>query len=187
VRDVKNDSLASSNVLTVSAVLSLAIVACDRFGQMLYYPPRLKQNKTKRENQRRIEMDREPGGQRLSARESYLMTLRNSFDFRGRSSRKEVWTFLLANAPINLLLQVCSPESIGATPAVVWAIAIAIPTLAVTVRRLHDIGCTGWWLAPVIISQIIPYGGGLLVIALLGALLRKGVDGENKYGPSPAA
>jgi uncharacterized membrane protein YhaH (DUF805 family) len=57
-------------------------------------------------------------------------------------------------------------------------LAVLIPTLALTVRRLHDIDRTGWW----ILIGLVPLIGGivLLVFALLD-----GTPGSNQYGPNP--
>ena len=56
-------------------------------------------------------------------------------------------------------------------------VALLLPTLAVTVRRLHDIGKSGWW---VLISLT-----GVGAIILLIWLIKDGQPSENKYGPNP--
>lgn len=75
-----------------------------------------------------------------------------------------------------------------------YSLAILIPGLAVGVRRLHDVGKSGWFL-------LIPYGGILLqIIPLIGTLASLGLNiwfivlmckdsqvGENKYGADPKA
>jgi uncharacterized membrane protein YhaH (DUF805 family) len=60
----------------------------------------------------------------------------------------------------------------------IYGLAVLIPTLAVTVRRLHDIDRSGWW----ILIGLVPLIGAivLLVFALL-----EGTPGDNQYGPNP--
>jgi len=60
---------------------------------------------------------------------------------------------------------------------VIYSLAVLIPSIAVGVRRLHDIGRTGWWL--LIILTIV----GILVILYFSVL--GGDEGENEYGPDP--
>ena len=59
-----------------------------------------------------------------------------------------------------------------------YSLAVLIPTLAVTVRRLHDIDRTGWW----IFINLIPLIG---TIVLLVFALTPGTPGTNQYGPNP--
>ena len=59
-----------------------------------------------------------------------------------------------------------------------YDLAVLIPSIAVTVRRLHDTGRTGWW----ILIGLIPVIGG---IVLLIFMLLDSEPGENQYGPNP--
>ncbi|MDP3125664.1 MAG: DUF805 domain-containing protein, partial [Thiobacillus sp.] len=59
-----------------------------------------------------------------------------------------------------------------------YSLAILIPSLAVTVRRLHDTGRTGWWL----LIGLIPLIGA---IVLLVFMLLDSQPGDNEYGASP--
>jgi len=105
----------------------------------------------------------------------------NYFNFSGRSRRSEYWYFslflvILAIAAIlidTFVLGYAYPDTIG--PAyIVYALAVIIPSLSVSVRRLHDIGRTGWWL----LLYFTVVGGILLIV---WACLR-GEPGPNKYG-----
>jgi uncharacterized membrane protein YhaH (DUF805 family) len=60
----------------------------------------------------------------------------------------------------------------------VWLLALFIPSLAVAVRRLHDIGQSGWTM----LVAFIPFLGA---ITLLIMFLVDGETGDNKYGPNP--
>jgi uncharacterized membrane protein YhaH (DUF805 family) len=60
----------------------------------------------------------------------------------------------------------------------IYGLAVLIPTLAVSVRRLHDIDRSGWW----ILIGLVPLLG---VIVLLVFALLEGTPGDNRYGPNP--
>lgn len=61
--------------------------------------------------------------------------------FSGRARRSEFWYFMLFNFLVSLVLSLIPFLSILSS---LWALAVLIPTLAVTVRRFHDIGKSGW-------------------------------------------
>jgi uncharacterized membrane protein YhaH (DUF805 family) len=82
----------------------------------------------------------------------YIETLKNYAKFKGRAERREFWCFSLINAFVFIFLVVLD-ASMGApedelSPAriatLLFNIAIFIPGLAVTVRRLHDSNRSGW-------------------------------------------
>ena len=115
----------------------------------------------------------------------YLEALKKYAVFGGRSRRKEYWYFVLFNiivgvvlAAIDALLGTFSSSSNIGLLSGIYSLAVLIPTLAVTVRRLHDIDRTGWW----ILIGLVPLIGGivLLVFALLGS-----TPGSTRYGPNP--
>ena len=113
----------------------------------------------------------------------YLAALKKYATFEGRASRSEYWYFFLFNGLIQLVLvglllviPVLSP--VINIVLIIYAIAMMLPSLAVVVRRLHDIGKSGWWYLIV----FIPLIGFivLLVFAVLDSEL-----GNNKYGINP--
>jgi len=63
--------------------------------------------------------------------------------------------------------------------SVVYWLAILIPSLAVTVRRLHDSNLSGWWL----LISFVPFGG----IVLLVFYILASTPGANRFGPNPNA
>lgn len=98
----------------------------------------------------------------------YLYTLKQYAIFSGRASRTELWTFLIANVVIKIILVIISvkmglyitdnPEEDRTLLDGLFAIAVFIPTIAVSVRRIHDIGLSGWWgwiFIPLVIPMII--------------------------------
>lgn len=120
----------------------------------------------------------------------YLSVVRDNYaNFSGRARRTEYWMFQLVNFVIvmgvfivSLILGVAGRSTGMATLFmllyIVYGLAIIIPSLAVSVRRLHDTGRSGWW----ILINFVPLIGGLwyLVLMLIG-----GDPGNNAYGPSP--
>ena len=67
----------------------------------------------------------------------------------------------------------------------IYALAALIPSIAVTVRRLHDRNMTGWWYLGFIVLGLIPFVGLLVSLAFLVILALPGTPGPNKYGQSP--
>lgn len=108
----------------------------------------------------------------------FLEPLRKYATFSGRARRMEYWMFSLAVFIGSLLFAVVDVAFGTAVLGIVFALAILLPALAVTVRRLHDTGRSGWWL----LIALVPFAGPivLLVFACLDS-----EPGENQYGPNP--
>jgi uncharacterized membrane protein YhaH (DUF805 family) len=119
----------------------------------------------------------------------YLKVLRHYADFGGRARRKEYWYFVLFNfiaaiiaMIIDAILEMTinshtSPLNYGPCYMIYIATAI-LPALAVAVRRLHDLGKSGWMLFIV----FIPFVGGIWLFVLF---CTEGDYGENRYGSNP--
>lgn len=119
--------------------------------------------------------------------EWYTGVLKKYAVFEGRARRKEYWYFFLINLIISIVLAVVDriTGTAGEMTGVgllggLYSLAILIPSLAVTVRRLHDTDRSGWW----IFIALIPILGG---IALLVFTLLEGTPGMNRFGPNPKA
>jgi uncharacterized membrane protein YhaH (DUF805 family) len=114
----------------------------------------------------------------------YLAVLKKYAVFSGRAQRKEYWMFFLFNIIIAILLGIIevvigiSPDADESILANIYSLAILLPSLAVSVRRLHDIGRSGWWL----LIGLIPLIG---VIVLFVFAVQDGQPGPNQYGPNP--
>ena len=106
--------------------------------------------------------------------EWYLGPLKKYAEFSGRASRKEYWLFALWNLPILFVLAL-----IALPLYMLYYLGVLLPSLAVTVRRLHDTNRSAWWL----LLSIVP----LANIALLVFFCLKGTDGDNDYGSDPLA
>jgi len=124
----------------------------------------------------------------------YLNALRKYFVFSGRARRKEYWIFMLINFIIwiiaNPLDELIENRTFfdklgfdghslpsGSIP-LFFLLFILIPCITVTVRRLHDIGKSGW----MIFITLIPIAGAiwLFILMLTGSSI-----GENEYGSNP--
>ena len=115
----------------------------------------------------------------------YLKVLKNFADFNGRARRKEYWMFTLFNlifAVVAIILDSILGigfEGIGYGPLyLIYTLVVFIPGLAVLVRRLHDVGKSGWMFFIV----LIPLIGAIWLLVLI---LTESNPGENKYGPNP--
>lgn len=118
----------------------------------------------------------------------YFAAFANYANFSGRARRKEYWFFALFNILVALgLLAGMMAVSVAASAsfASMWAIlygvyfvATIIPSLSVTVRRLHDTGRSGWWY----FIGLVPVIGAFIV---LWFTCEDSQRGDNEYGPSP--
>ena len=119
----------------------------------------------------------------------YLDVWRGYFTFSGRARRKEYWYFVLFHdimAAAGLFIAgALYSENRTIADTFVWIVylyilASIIPTLSVTVRRLHDIDKSGWWQT----VGLIPVIGGFWLLILM---CTDGTVGPNQYGPDPKA
>ncbi len=101
-------------------------------------------------------------------------------NFEGRSRRSEFWYFTLAVAAVSFVFGVLGNIStvLGIALDVVLIVATFIPGIAVTCRRLHDIGKSGW----LQLVALIPCVGWIIVIVWC---CQDSMPGDNMYGPNP--
>ena len=132
--------------------------------------------------------------------EWYLKVMRDNYaNFNGRARRKEYWMFTLffflitfviyflfallaffmAGDLINLMDTEWFPVVFGFSLIIYFLIHL-VPSIAVTVRRLHDTGKSGW----LYLLTFIPYIGSLIIFIFT---VIEGDKGDNKYGPDPKA
>ena len=109
---------------------------------------------------------------------------RNYATFSGRASRAEYWWWVLFYILVSILLAAIDVVAFGSHAegpfSGVWGLVTLLPALAVSVRRLHDIGRTGWWM----LIALVPLIGTIL---LLVWQCRRGDMGPNQYGSDPLA
>lgn len=67
----------------------------------------------------------------------------------------------------------------------IFALAALLPSIAVTVRRLHDRNMSGWWYLGFIVLSLVPYVGFIAGIAFLVVMLLDGTPGTNRFGADP--
>jgi uncharacterized membrane protein YhaH (DUF805 family) len=142
------------------------------------------------------------------------MILRPFFSFRGRANRKQYWLTVLSVFGALLLLALAAPLMNFAGPILglfivfPWMVASAVfalwSNLAVSARRLHDRGKSGWWIVPywVVPAAINVFGekiggdvklvaGAISLLIYLAILIElgclRGAAGPNAYGDNPAA
>ena len=115
-----------------------------------------------------------------SFQEAFLRFWKKYVVFRGRASRSEFWWWVLAAFGINIVLDIlntATDEKLGFL-ATIWGLATLIPTLALSVRRLHDTNKPGWWVAIFYIAMVI---GLIIMIIGGGAALYGGFRSLGSY------
>ena len=118
--------------------------------------------------------------QNISFAEAVTSCFNKYADFNGRSPRAEYWYFALFNVAVVMVLAVLG-AIIGKLFMYVYytyVLAILVPSIAVSIRRMHDIGRSGWW----VLISLVPFIGSIwyIVLAALPSQL-----GPNQYGPNP--
>jgi uncharacterized membrane protein YhaH (DUF805 family) len=106
--------------------------------------------------------------------EYMFLPLKKFADFEGRARRKEYWMFflftLIGRIVFSLVDGIISPGGDGML-ALIFQLAVLIPTIAVGVRRMHDVGKSGWYI-------LFPIYNFILAVT-------EGEVGNNEYGPDP--
>ncbi|MEI6088946.1 MAG: DUF805 domain-containing protein [bacterium] len=115
----------------------------------------------------------------------FLKVIKNYAGFNGRAQRKEYWFFTLFSTIFTIVLMILDNVlgiNTKGTPYgplyVAYSIAVIIPSLAVVVRRLHDVGKSGGY----IFITLVPFFGAFWLLYLL---ISDSNPNENKYGPNP--
>ncbi|WP_298488810.1 DUF805 domain-containing protein [uncultured Maribacter sp.] len=106
--------------------------------------------------------------------EWFTMVLKKYAEFKGRSRRKEYWMFYLFSTIISVVLSIVDASVLGLEGFginTLYSLGVFVPTIAVGVRRMHDVGKSGWFL-------LIPFYN-------LYLLCTNGDEGTNEYGPDP--
>ena len=128
----------------------------------------------------------------------------------GRSSRREFWMFALFNLIVLVVFVALffafaggaaslDPSNLGGAmvgaglglmlllfiPFYVWLLLAGVASLAVTVRRFHDLNLSGWIYVVFIVLSVVPFVNILSSIALLVLMCLRGTQGANKFGEDP--
>ena len=116
------------------------------------------------------------------------LPLKRYAEFTGRSRRKEYWMFVLLTIGIYLIASILDRiAGMNGTIAGVYGpittvvgLGLLVPSIAVSIRRLHDTDRSGWWL----LLGMVPIVGG---IVLLVFMVLEGTHGANRFGADPKA
>jgi uncharacterized membrane protein YhaH (DUF805 family) len=101
----------------------------------------------------------------------YLEVLKKYAEFNGRARRSEYWYFVLFNTIISFVLGIIGGMANTTILGTLYFLAILLPSIAVGVRRMHDVGKSGWYV-------LIPIYNFILACT-------EGDAGDNEYGPDP--
>jgi uncharacterized membrane protein YhaH (DUF805 family) len=101
----------------------------------------------------------------------YFEVLKKYAQFNGRARRKEFWYFILFNSIATMIFAIIGIAAHVPYLNNIYSLAVFIPYLAVTIRRMHDVGKSGWYC-------IIPIYNLILACT-------DGTPGENEYGEDP--
>ena len=101
----------------------------------------------------------------------YIEFLSKYATFSGRARRKEYWMATLVSCVVALVLGVAGALMKFPILGALYNLAILIPSIAISARRAHDCGRSGW-------AMLIPFYNLYLLVA-------PGEPGANKYGPNP--
>jgi uncharacterized membrane protein YhaH (DUF805 family) len=142
-----------------------------------------------------------------------LLPYRRYAEFSGRSTRSEYWWFtalfalviavtsvLVWLAGVNIAALVSQQDPVRAEQVFVnplaslivalfslYFIGSLVPSLALAIRRLHDIGFSGWWYLGNTVASALPVVGIVFKGIYIGYMCRDGMIGPNRFGPDPKA
>jgi uncharacterized membrane protein YhaH (DUF805 family) len=103
---------------------------------------------------------------------------KNYVNFNGRARRSEYWYWFLFQILAQIVLSIVDAITGIGFLTIVFALATIVPGIAVSVRRMHDIDKSGWYL----LIGLIPIVGAIILIIWF---VKEGTPGQNQYGPSP--
>lgn len=122
-------------------------------------------------------------------------------NFSDRASRSEYWWFILFNAVVSfignivgtVLALIASSMTSSATviigvayiPILIVLLILIVPGIAVTIRRVHDLDLSGWWVLGMYIAACIPLVNIVALIVAIIFLCKPGTVGTNRFGPNP--
>lgn len=107
--------------------------------------------------------------------------------FSGRARRKEYWIFCVCYVAIIFIAAIVdgmmsgsNPKDMSSIMTSLASLALFLPSLAVSVRRLHDTDRSGWW----VLVNFIPLIGQLVWFVFV---CLEGTKGDNRFGEDPKA
>jgi uncharacterized membrane protein YhaH (DUF805 family) len=123
----------------------------------------------------------EGGGAPMGFGQAVATCLRKYAVFSGRASRSEYWFWVLFRILVLIGLAIVDAVAFSAVYVLsaIAALALFLPSLAVSIRRLHDIDRSGWWF----FISFVPLVGQIVMLIFL---CTPGTRGENRFGMGPA-
>jgi len=110
----------------------------------------------------------------MNAFNYYLHVLKNYVNFEGRARRSEYWYFVLFNAIFSVVFELVD-NALGFSETgllgSIYSLAVLLPSIAVAIRRAHDVGKSGWFM-------LIPFYNLYLAV-------QDSQPGTNEYGANP--
>ena len=110
----------------------------------------------------------------------YLDVLKKYAVFDGRARRMEFWMFALFNCIVAVVLSIIEYMLGIFGLSALYSLAVLLPSIGVSIRRLHDTDRSGWWL----LICLVPVIG---IIVLLVFYFMEGTSGDNRFGADPKA
>jgi uncharacterized membrane protein YhaH (DUF805 family) len=101
----------------------------------------------------------------------YIKVLQQYSVFKGRASRSEYWYFVLFNLIITIIISIIDVAAGTVYINTIYSLAVLLPSIAVGVRRMHDVNKSGWYI--------------LIPIYNLVLACTEGTTGANDYGQNP--
>ncbi|MET7754327.1 DUF805 domain-containing protein [Streptomyces sp. NPDC005389] len=108
----------------------------------------------------------------------YLDVIKKYAVFNGRARRQEFWMFQLFNFIVAVVLAIVGMALDFSLLSTLYSLAVFLPSLGVTIRRLHDTGRSGWW----VLIGIVPIVGFIVLIVFTAT---EGEQHQNAHGPNP--
>lgn len=114
----------------------------------------------------------------------YIGPFKKFAQFDGRARRQEYWMFVLGNVIVGFIIGIIFAITQSLTLYYIlfgiYYLAVLVPSIALGIRRMHDIDKSGWWL----LISFVPIVGGIWLLVLAAT---EGTRGPNQYGPDPKA
>ncbi|PLX66371.1 MAG: DUF805 domain-containing protein [Denitrovibrio sp.] len=107
----------------------------------------------------------------------YIKVMKDYTNFDGRATRTEYWYFTMFNILFYIGASLVDVIIMVPIASMLYGLIVLLPGIAVLVRRLHDIGKTGWW----ILLSFVPVIGFVILIYFLV----QDSHPDNEYGPNP--
>lgn len=120
----------------------------------------------------------------MNIKQSITSVLSKYVDFSGRACRSEFWYWQLSVVVVSLVLTMVDnavfPQMVWSPLSNLFSLAVFLPALSVTSRRLHDTDRSAWWM----LLWFVPVIGWIIVIIWT---ILEGTKGSNRFGDDPLA